>query len=121
MIYSDEVLAAEVAERLAGVLGLPATPPPGRVSEAADAAVVLARRYIYDAQLPGSETPLPTSDEAPDLFLGLVTLAGRVYHDPASPGGVVASDAFIGAAIPEDLLGHVRHYLAPFKVGFGVA
>jgi hypothetical protein len=45
----------------------------------------------------------------------------RLYHDPASPGGVVGGDAFTGQAIPEDLLAHIRHYFTVHKMAWGIA
>ena len=59
--------------------------------------------------------------DGPDAMAGYQSLAVRIYHDPSSPGGVVGGDAYTGAAIPEDLLAHVRHYFAPYRTAWGIA
>jgi hypothetical protein len=116
---TDTELAAAVAGAVALVLGFPASPaPPVRVTDAAAAAVAVARRYVFGSdQL--AEFPPPA--QGPDIFAGLTALAVRVYHDPASPGGVVGADAYTGAAIPEDLIAHVHHYFDPYRTGWGLA
>lgn len=95
-----------------------AQPPPGeapdRISDATAAASLLAARYIDPA---GELIP-----DNPTTAAGVVTLAVRVYQDPASPAGSLASDAYSGVYVPEDLLTHVRHYFDPWRVrGMGLA
>lgn len=111
---TDGELAEAVAVAVAQTLGFPPGPN-ARVEGAAAASVALARRYVY----PDADPPpvLPDPVAGPDFFAGVVALAVRVYHDPASPGGVVAGDAYTGAAIPEDLLTHVHHYFDPYRRG----
>jgi len=115
-----------VGGRMAAVLGLrdPGPPgpfPPARVTEAAGAAVALVRWFIYGDVLIAGAPPVPDLPSGEDALVGLTALGVRVYHDPASPGGVVGGDAFTGAAIPEDLLAHVRHYFAGARRSFGIA
>jgi hypothetical protein len=118
---TDAEVTAVVAARIASVLGLPAAPPVPRVTEAAGAAVALVRWFIYgDTVVEGEELP-PVLPSGEDALVGLTALGVRVYHDPASPGGVVGGDAFTGVAIPEDLLAHVRHYFAQYRRSFGIA
>lgn len=123
---TDAEVTALVAGRMAAVLGLrdPGPPgpfPPARVTEAAGAAVALVRWFIYgDTVVEGEPVP-PALPSGEDSLVGLVALGVRVYHDPASPGGVVGGDAFTGAAIPEDLLAHVRHYWGSARRSFGFA
>lgn len=114
---TDEDLATAVAAAVAAVLGFPVVAPTTRVSDAAAAAVMVARRYLYG----DTATEFPDPATGPDLYAGLVALAVRIYHDPASPGGVVGGDAYTGAAIPEDLLAHVHHYLDPYRTLWGIA
>jgi hypothetical protein len=116
---TDAALADELAQAVALVLGFPAGAPPGtRVTGAAAATVAIARRYLFGSDLLAE---LPSPDNGPDVFAGLTALAVRVYHDPASPGGVVGGDAYTGAAIPEDLVAHVHHYLDPYRTIWGIA
>ena len=117
---TDDVLAAEVADALAVVLGFPLATLPQRVTDAAAASVRLARRYCY-GDGPDSTLEFPDPTAGPELFAGLTALATRVYHDPASPSGVVGGDAYTGIAIPEDVLAHVHHYLDPYRTAWGVA
>lgn len=118
---TDAELADLVAAAVAAVLGFPVSPsPPTRVTDASAATVRLARRYLY-ADGPDADTPFPDPTTGPELFAGLVALAVRVYHDPASPAGVVGGDAYTGVAIPEDLLAHVHHYLDPYRTAWGFA
>jgi hypothetical protein len=111
---TDAELAAAVAAAAAIVLGFPA--PPTRVTDAAAASVAVARQYLYGPE----ETPTLIPDGA-DVVTGLTALTVRLYHDPASPSGVVGGDAYTGAALPEDLLAHVHHYLDPYRTSFGFA
>lgn len=113
---TDEEVAVEVARRMAVVLGLPAAPPVERVAQAAAAAVALVRWYIY-----GDTDPPPDLPTGEDSLVGLTALGVRIYHDPASPGGVVGGDAYTGAAIPEDLLAHVHHYFDRHRLTWGIA
>jgi len=110
-----------VAARIAVVLGLPLMPPVPRVTEAAGAAVALVRWFIYGDVIIAGAPPVPDLPSGEDALVGLTALGVRVYHDPASPGGVVGGDAFTGAAIPEDLMAHVRHYFAQYRRSFGFA
>lgn len=113
---TDAELAAAVANAVALTLGFPAGTESTRVDTAAAAAVSGARTYTYGlAEDPPTELPDPGA--GPAFFTGLVALAVRMYHDPASPGGVVGADAYTGAAIPEDLLAHVHHYFDPYRTG----
>lgn len=116
---TDVELAEAVANAVTAVLGFPAGPPSIRVDDAATAAVLAARRYIHGDRTDAGDLPDPAT--GPDLFAGLVSLAVRIYHDPASPGGVVGGDAYTGAAIPEDLLAHVHHYFNPYRTAWGIA
>jgi hypothetical protein len=112
---TDEEIAVLVAAAVAVVLGYQGAVP-ARVVEASAAAVAVARWFLHGPEeLP---TLLP---DGPDAMAGYQSLAVRIYHDPASPGGVVGGDAYTGAAIPEDLLAHVRHYFAPYRTSFGFA
>jgi hypothetical protein len=118
---TDEEIVAVVGGRIAAVLGLPATPVPERVTQAAAAAVALVRTFLYgDLEFinPPGDPTLPAGEDA---LVGYTALGVRVYHDPASPGGVVGGDAFTGAAIPEDLLAHVIHYFTVHKHAWGLA
>jgi hypothetical protein len=116
---TDEDLTTEVAARMATVLlGQAGAPATDRMTEAAAAAVALVRGFIYGDIVVVPPLDLPSSEDA---IVGLTALGVRVYHDPASPGGVVGGDAYTGAAIPEDLLAHVRHYWSPYKRAFGIA
>lgn len=118
---TDDELAEAVALAVAGALNFPPIPiPPPRVTEASRAAVAVARRYTYPAADPPPVLPDPTT--GPDYFAGLVALGVRIYHDPSSPGGIVGGDAYTGAALPEDLLAHVRHYFDPWRTAaWGIA
>jgi hypothetical protein len=99
------------------VLGFPAAPTPAvRVTDAAAAAVAVARQYLYGPE----DIPTLIPDGA-DVVTGLTSLAVRLYHDPASPSGIVGGDAYTGAALPEDLLAHVHHYLNPYRTSGGLA
>lgn len=118
---TDLEVTAVVAARIASVLGLPAAPPVPRVTEAAGAAVALVRWFIYGDVIIAGAPPVPDLPSGEDALVGLTALGVRVYHDPASPGGVVGGDAYTGAAIPEDLLTHVRHYFAQYRRSFGFA
>lgn len=122
---TDAEIIEVVAQRMAVVLGLPATTTvPARVTEAAAASVALVRWYLYgDIPPPVTDPPTPPPDLPPgeDMLVGYTALGVRVYHDPASPGGVVGGDAFTGQAIPEDLLAHVHHYFNRAKVSWGMA
>ncbi len=118
---TDPEITAVVAARTASVLGLPAAPPVPRVTEAAGAAVALVRWFIYGDTVVEGELVPPDLPSGEDALVGLTALGVRVYHDPASPGGVVGGDAYTGAAIPEDLLTHVRHYFAGHRRSFGLA
>jgi hypothetical protein len=114
---TDAELAEAVAEMVASVLGFPTTgTPPTRCTDASAAAVAVARQYLYGPE--DIPTLLP---DGPAAIAGLVSLAVRIFHDPASPGGVVGGDAYTGAALPEDLLAHVHHYLDPYRTSFGFA
>lgn len=114
---TDEQIAALVASAVGVILGYKVgTPTPARVIEASAAAVAVARWFIYDVEAVPS--PMPAGS---DVMVGYQALAVRIYHDPSSPGGVVGGDAYTGAAIPEDLLAHVRHYFAPYRIAFGFA
>ena len=115
---TDAELAVVVANAAALVLGFPTAPagPPTRVTDAAAATVAVARQYLYGPE----ETPTLIPDGA-DVVAGLTALCVRLYHDPASPSGVVGGDAYTGAALPEDLLAHVHHYLNPYRTSFGFA
>ncbi|HKY67405.1 MAG TPA: hypothetical protein VJM49_13580 [Acidimicrobiales bacterium] len=116
---TDAELAGMVTGAVALVLGFPVAPtPPTRVTDAAAAAVAVARRYVFGSD---ALAQFPPPAQGPDIFAGLTALAVRIYHDPASPGGVVGGDAYTGAAIPEDLLAHVRHYLDPYRTIWGLA
>jgi hypothetical protein len=117
---TDDALVAVVAARISTVLGLPAAPVPTRVTEAAGAGVALVRSFLYGDPDPLINPP-PDLPAGEDALAGLVALGVRVYHDPASPGGVVGGDAYTGAAIPEDILAHVRHYFAAYKTAWGIA
>lgn len=114
---TDDELAELVAARIATVLGYPADPPVPRVAQAASAAVALVRWFIYGEPI----DPPPPVPAGEDALAGLTALGVRIYHDPASPGGVIGGDAFTGAAIPEDLLAHVRHYFAGHRTSWGMA
>lgn len=118
---TDAELAAAVANAMAVVLGFPTSPvpPPTRVTDASNAAVAVARRYLYGDE--GTPTPLPDPVAGPDLYAGCVALGIRIYHDPSSPGGVIGGDAYTGAAIPEDLVGHVHHYFDAYRTAWGIA
>jgi hypothetical protein len=118
---TDLEIAAVVAGRMAAVLGLRDPIPPARVTEAAGAAVALVRWFIYGDVLIAGAPPVPDLPSGEGALVGLTALGVRVYHDPASPGGVVGGDAFTGAAIPEDILAHVRHYFAGYRRSFGFA
>lgn len=118
---TDAELAEAVAAAIAVVLGFPAPTVPPRCTNAATATVALARWYLYGDQVLDPVPVLPDPVTGPDLFAGLSALAVRVYHDPASPGGVVGGDAYTGAALPEDLLAHVHHYLNRYKTAWGFA
>lgn len=119
----DEVLAGVVAARIAEVLyGAAPDPLPPRCVDAAAATVALVRGYLYDDPLPGFDPdPLPLATDRPDFVYGLVALGVRVYHDPASPGGVLGADAYTSGGIPEDLFTHVQHYFARDKRSWGIA
>lgn len=115
---TDGELAEAVAATVATVLGFPAAmAPSARVTDASAAAVAVARQYLYGPEL----DPVTLVPAGPDVIAGLASLAVRIYHDPASPGGVVGGDAYTGAALPEDLLAHVHHYLDPYRTSFGFA
>jgi hypothetical protein len=118
---TDQEITDVVGGRMAAVLGLRDPDPPARVTEAAGAAVALVRWFIYGDVLIASAPPVPDLPSGEDALVGLTALGVRVYHDPASPGGVVGGDAYTGAAIPEDLLTHVRHYFAGHRRSFGLA
>lgn len=118
---TDAELAAAVANAAALVLGFPAGTTGQRMDDAAAAAVAAARTYMF-GRAEETPTPMPDPTAAPDVYLGLQALAVRMYHDPASPAGVVGGDAYTGVAIPEDLLAHVHHYLDPHRTGvWGIA
>jgi hypothetical protein len=118
---TDEDLAAAVAAAVATALGFPPGAPTQRVLDAAAAAVALVRWYIYGDVTTLPAPVLPSPVEAPEMFLGLQAFTVRIYHDPASPGGVVGGDAYTGASIPEDLLAHVHHYFGRYKSSWGIA
>jgi len=101
-----------LATRTARELGLTATTD--GVAGAVDAAVALACNYCGLVDLPGGD---------PTVTAGVVTLAVRVYLDPRSPAGVLGSDSYAGAYIPEDLLTHVHGYFDHLRTSgsFGVA
>ena len=115
---TDAELAAVAADAAALVLGFPTAPagPPTRVTDAAAAAVAAVRQYLYGPE--DIPTLLP---DGPDVIAGLTALTVRLYHDPASPSGVVGGDAYTGAALPEDLFAHVHHYFDPYRTSFGFA
>jgi hypothetical protein len=118
---TDAELAAAVANAAALVLGFPAGTTGQRMDDAAAAAVAQARTYIY-GRFPEEPMPMPDPTVAPDVYLGLQALAVRLYHDPASPAGVVGGDAYTGVAIPEDLLAHVHHYFDAWRTNvWGIA
>jgi hypothetical protein len=115
---------ARISERAGRVL-FGATGPAGaateRVSEAAEAASWLAARYIARVDAGTLEVPLLIEDD-PAVLAGCVTLAVRVFSDPASPAGSLASEAYTGVYVPADLLEHVRHYFDAFRAGgLGIA
>ena len=115
---TDAELAEAVAGMVASVLGFPtAGTPPTRCTDASAAAVAVARQYLYGPEY----DPISLIPDGPDVIAGLAALAVRIFHDPASPGGIVGGDAYTGAALPEDLLAHVHHYLAPYRTSFGFA
>jgi hypothetical protein len=114
---------ARISERAGRVL-FGATGPAGaateRVSEAAEAASWLAARYIA-REVGTLEAPLLIEDD-PTVLAGCVTLAVRVFSDPASPAGSLASEAYTGVYVPADLLEHVRHYFDAHRAGgLGIA
>jgi hypothetical protein len=116
---TDAELAVDVAARIAATLGLPTVTD--RCSDAAAAAVALVRGFLYGDIVfinPPGDPDLPAG---PDSLIGYTALGVRLYHDPASPGGVVGGDAFTGQAIPEDLLAHIRHYFTVHKMAWGIA
>jgi len=115
---TDAELAEAVAATVATVLGFPAAVAPStRVTDASAAAVAVARQYLYGPEA----DPISLVPDGPDVVAGLASLAVRIYYDPASPGGVVGGDAYTGAALPEDLMAHVHHYLDPYRTSFGFA
>jgi hypothetical protein len=116
---TDEEVAALVAPRIASVLGLGEVTP--RCADAAAAAVALVRGFLYgDLEYinPPGDPEVPWG---PDALVGYTALGVRLYHDPASPSGVVGGDAFTGIAIPEDLLAHIRHYFTIHRAAWGIA
>jgi hypothetical protein len=116
---TDEEIAEDVAARIAATLGLPAVT--SRCTDAAAAAVALVRGFLYgDLEFvnPPGDPEVPWG---PDALVGYTALGVRLYHDPASPSGVVGGDAFTGIAIPEDLLAHIRHYFAIHRAAWGIA
>lgn len=113
---TDAQLADLVAAGVAAALGLAA--PTARVDDAATAAVAVLRLYLFPP--PAVDPPLDLPAGA-DVVAGLTVLGVRIYQDPASPAGVLGSDAYIGPMIPEDLLTHVVHYFAPYKRAWGIA
>jgi hypothetical protein len=115
---TDAEIVVEVARRMATVLGLPTAPPVERVAQAAGAAVALVRWYIYGDTVTDPPPALPSGEAS---LVGLTALGVRIYHDPASPGGVVGGDAYTGTAIPEDLLAHVHHYFSSSRTSWGIA
>jgi len=112
---TDAELAAAVAAAVSAVLGFPTGTPPVRVIDAAAAAVAMARRYLFAGD------DLTLIPDGPDVVAGLTALAVRIYHDPASPAGIMGADAYTGPMIPEDMLAHVHHYLDPYRTGWGIA
>jgi len=116
---TDEEIAELVAARIAAVLGLAEVT--ARVTVAAAAAVALVRWFLYGDQLYINPPGDPEVPWGPDSLVGYTALGVRLYHDPASPSGVVGGDAFTGIAIPEDLLAHVRHYFTIHRTAWGIA
>jgi hypothetical protein len=114
--------ASDLEAALAAVLGFAGSTE--RVSRAAAAAGVVVARYVdpegYALEL-DPEVVLDYTD--PELFAGLVAIAVRIYQDPASPAGILGSDAYTGAYVPSDLLEHVRHYFDHRRVrgAWGIA
>lgn len=117
---TDADLASAVADAAAVVLGFPAGAANARLDDASAGAVAVARGYLYGVD-ETTATPMPDPVAAPGVFLGLQALAVRMYHDPASPAGVVGGDAYTGVAIPEDVLAHVHHYFDPYRTAWGMA
>jgi hypothetical protein len=115
---TDAELADVVARLAAAVLGFTGAPPE-RVTLAAEASVALVRGYLYGD--PDPDLALAPVPDGAESIQGLVALCVRIYHDPASPGGVVGGDAYTGAAIPEDLLAHVHHYFDRYRRAWGIA
>lgn len=98
--------AVDIAARAALELGLP--PDDERVAAAVDAAITLATVYVYGTDPTVEPYALPLDD--PAVAAGVTSLAVRVVLDPRSPAGVLESDSYTGAVIPEDLLTHVHGY-----------
>lgn len=117
---TDEEIAEVVAGRVADVLGFRGDPP-ARVTDAAAATIASGRRYLFGPEDDPPTAPAPVLPSGPDVLAGLTAQAVRIYHDPASPGGVVGGDAYTGAAIPEDLWAHTHHYLDPYRTAWGLA
>jgi hypothetical protein len=110
---------ARISERAARVMFGAAGPGAAsteRVGEASEAASWLAARYI------ARDVDVLTIPDDPQVLAGVVLLTVRVFHDPNSPAGSLASEAYTGVYVPSDLLEHVRHYFDAFRVGgLGIA
>jgi hypothetical protein len=91
------VSAESIASKVAAVVGLPADDE--RVLDAVDAAYQRASIYVYGADPTAAVLP----DDDPIVVTGLVTLAGGYLQQTQAPTGVVESDTYTGAALPDPL------------------
>lgn len=108
-------LAEDTAVSVCRVLGFNPDAPTVRVLDAADAALEAARTYIDPVPIEPPGDPLEAVPDTPLVRSGLTALAVRLYQAPSSPAGIMGSEGFTGAYLPEDLFSGVRHHFDPYR------